>query len=111
MDELCESRELRQKGMSLYEGPDHNPPRTPPSAPASDVFFIQLALPLDFSLPPFVFLIYLLLSPVPTDAKTPWASLLGNKLSAGECLQTKKHTPHGRMLVLMQSIGDKLTRN
>lgn len=30
---------------------------------------------------------------VPTDAKTPWASLLGNKLSAGKCLQIKKHTP------------------
>lgn len=49
--------------------------------------------PLTFPFPLVDFLIYLLLSLVPTDAKTPWASLLGNKLSAGKCLQIKKHTP------------------
>lgn len=66
---------------------------------------LLLPPPLMFSLPnwlfplPFPFLlivliIYLLWSSVPIEAKTAWASLLGNMLSVGKCLQTQ-NTHHG----------------
>ena len=45
--------------------------------------------PLPFPFLLVVLIIYLLLSSVPIYAKTAWASLLGNTLSVGKCLQTQ----------------------
>lgn len=78
-----------REGAESLGGPDHNPPRTPPLPPPLMFPSSSWLFPLTFPFPLVVLLINLLLSPVPIDANTPWASLLGNKLSAGKCLQTQ----------------------